>query len=277
MLLLRISRPRFWIYLLGPALIGMAAALSTGGRWSWLSALLFIAYTLPANLFLYGVNDIFDYETDRMNPKKDTYEQLLDPRHVKTVFAWIVAMLLPFVVLLSLLPRAAFASFVAFLFLGACYSVPPIRAKTRPFIDTLFNVLYIFPGLTTWYAFGGGVPSLRLLAAGAAWCMAMHAYSVIPDIEIDRGTGVRTIATTLGKEGTLLLCTVLYLAAAGIVHVLLGSIGLLCGIVYAGLMLLSFRAKTSEGFYRFYRWFPFVHTVVGVALFFWILITRTVI
>jgi lycopene elongase/hydratase (dihydrobisanhydrobacterioruberin-forming) len=72
--LIAISRPRFWMYLLGPYLIGYALAVSFHGTeypyglsYIFLFLLLF---TLPANLFLYGINDMYDGDTDRENPKK---------------------------------------------------------------------------------------------------------------------------------------------------------------------------------------------------------------
>jgi 4-hydroxybenzoate polyprenyltransferase len=46
--------------------------------WGWVTenvrlsivVLLMIYFTYPANLLVYGVNDIFDYETDKLNAKK---------------------------------------------------------------------------------------------------------------------------------------------------------------------------------------------------------------
>ena len=78
--LLRISRPRFWIYLLGPYLIGSILAFEPMQIiWQWQFWLGFVYFTLPANLLIYGVNDIFDYETDKLNPKKQNYEALVTP------------------------------------------------------------------------------------------------------------------------------------------------------------------------------------------------------
>ena len=65
--LLRVSRPRFWMYLLGPFMIALAATSLRPPVEVWLLGLYL---TLPANLLIYGVNDLFDVETDRLNPKK---------------------------------------------------------------------------------------------------------------------------------------------------------------------------------------------------------------
>jgi lycopene elongase/hydratase (dihydrobisanhydrobacterioruberin-forming) len=44
--------------------------------------------------------------------------------------------------------------------------------------------------------------------------MAMHAYSAIPDIQPDTEAGLTTTAVYLGKQGTLIYCGLLWVAAA---------------------------------------------------------------
>ncbi len=272
--LLKTSRPRFWIYLLGPALIGMISALSVNGQWTWAAIGILLVFTFPANLFIYGVNDVFDQETDRLNPKKQGYEQLLDPKKTRVLFFAIGASLIPFLGVLLMLPRSANISFLIFIFLGAFYSAPPIRAKAKPFLDALFNCLYLLPALVAWFAFGGGALHWPLVIAGGAWCMAMHAYSAVPDIAVDRASGIRTIATFLQKKGTLYFCTVLYLMSARIASFSIGNIALLFGLVYLVLMFVSLQAKTAEELFRVYRFFPWINTLIGMALFWWILLAK---
>ena len=72
---LRISRPRFWLYLLGPFLIGAIAADTANFFWPALAVFAFY-FTFPANMLIYGVNDIFDYEADKHNPAKKGSELL---------------------------------------------------------------------------------------------------------------------------------------------------------------------------------------------------------
>ncbi len=70
--LLRLSRPRFWLYLGGPVIVAVAyAADGPADLFSPLAVALFLYFTLPANVFLYGVNDVFDADVDEHNPKKD--------------------------------------------------------------------------------------------------------------------------------------------------------------------------------------------------------------
>ncbi len=73
-----ISRPRFWMYVLGTFLVGMIAA-GNPFQYDWQTnvnlVVLALFFSLPANLFIYGINDIYDYDTDRLNAKKTRYEK----------------------------------------------------------------------------------------------------------------------------------------------------------------------------------------------------------
>ena len=69
--LLKVSRPRFWLYVFGPYIVGLAAGAATRDDFVRIENLVFgLYFLLPANLLIYGINDIFDFETDRLNPKK---------------------------------------------------------------------------------------------------------------------------------------------------------------------------------------------------------------
>ena len=63
--LVALSRPRFWFYLAGPVVVGVAvAATSVDELFGSTAVALFAYFLLPANVLLYGVNDIFDAEVD---------------------------------------------------------------------------------------------------------------------------------------------------------------------------------------------------------------------
>jgi lycopene elongase/hydratase (dihydrobisanhydrobacterioruberin-forming) len=275
------SRPRFWLYVLGPFLIGSAAGyVPSTIPSSSLVVLFFLAFlyfTFPANFFIYGVNDIFDYETDVRNAKKQGYETLVPPDKRHSVARALLIGNLPFLVTfltLTLLfaqnPLTTCLSLSAFLFFSFFYSAPPIRAKTKPFLDALFNVLYLFPAVVGWSLFTSPSSSFSFIAffGGTLWCMAMHAYSAIPDITADTRAGFSTVATVLGLRKTLLLCGVLFGASALIAHLFFPFIGLLLGIPYLWLILTSLRTKTEAGVRVIYQRFPLINTLLGAALFF---------
>jgi 4-hydroxybenzoate polyprenyltransferase len=266
---LRTSRPRFWIYLLGPFAVGTAAALPLGTAASVPLLALFAAFfAFPANLLLYGVNDLFDYDTDRHNPKKADYESLLLPADRAPFVRRLALVLASFVPLAVLLPRSALAWLGAFVALSCAYSVPPVRAKARPVLDALTNVLYVCPALVGYFATGGTSPDWRAVLAACLWAMAMHAYSAVPDIDADRAAGLRTVATWLGLRGTLLACAALYGAAAALAMPALGAWAPVLGLPYVALVALSLTKKTPAGVFGVYAWFPWLNAAVGAVLFF---------
>ena len=265
---LKVSRPRFWFYALGPYLIGAVAANQTNNL--ALLILFGLYFTLPANLLIYGVNDIFDYETDKHNPKKQAYEELVTPEKRRGLLRLIILLNGLPIILLPLMPPAARYALLGFFFFGIFYSAPPIRAKTKPFLDSFFNILYIFPGLVSYGLLTDKFPAMAVCAAATLWCMAMHAYSAVPDIMADKKARINTIATWLGARGTLLFCTACYLGAAWLAAPHLGWFSAVGGAVYGLLMLVSFAGPERDRLFAVYRWFPLVNLLMGMGLFFWI-------
>ena len=264
--MLTISRPRFWMYLFGPFLLGATAAYLATGTIPLSGLFLALYFTFPANLYIYGVNDIFDFDTDVLNEKKKGYESVVQHSHHRAVWVAILATNIPFLVLLFFMSPSTTVAIAAFAILGYCYSAPPVRAKARPLLDSASNILYVMPGIAAFYAFGGTTISIPLVIAGMLWSMAMHAYSAVPDIAADTQAGLRTIATTFGAQGTLLFCFVSYAVAGTIAGVLLGTVGWIALGVYTAAIVMSFRSITN--LMPIYKQFPLINTVMGAMLFF---------
>lgn len=267
---LKVSRPRFWIYLFGPYIVGLAAAADYAAQLHWQAFLFGIYFLFPANLLVYGVNDICDYETDKFNSKKTEYEELVAPQNRRPL-AWVILVLnVPFIVVAVVMLGKAAIPLAAFLFFSIFYSAPPIRAKAIPFLDSAFNILYVLPGIFAYAIVAGDLPPVALMIAGGLWTAAMHAFSAVPDIEADRQAGLSTIATTLGPNGTHVFCLAAYLGSGFLSHNYLSYFGLSVAAVYALLMLISLSTRSRDGIFRVYRVFPIVNAVVGFALFLYI-------
>jgi len=282
---LKISRPRFWIYLLGPFLTGLAAngflqsipslitSISPGTLIVSVAPLGIFAlyFTLPANLLIYGVNDIFDYQTDILNKKKEGYETTLRPANRQQLWTIIAITNLPFLIpaiMAGVLWPASFLALAGFLFFGIFYSAPPIRAKAIPFFDSAFNILYLLPGLFGFLIYNDPTNvQIPLVIAAGLWCMAMHAYSAVPDIHADRGANLRTIATFLGRNRTLWLCLCLYASSALLTIQSLGWLAYVLGTIYVALMARSLQARSDEALFKYYTWFPRINALAGFILF----------
>ncbi|MER3632401.1 MAG: lycopene elongase [Blastocatellia bacterium] len=267
-LLLKISRPRFWIYVFGPYLLGIVTGAQSATDFLKPEIIVFaVFFLLPANILIYGVNDIFDFDTDRLNPKKSDYENRLEPSNHSLLAKWILIFNLPFIAAAFLVFRDALLSLSIFLFLAVFYSSPPLRTKSIPILDSVFNFLYVMPGIFSFQLLTGNWPPIRILLAAGLWTAAMHAFSAVPDIEADRKSGVNTIAVLLGRRGTIAACLAAYGISAILVAKYLGLLAIAIGALYILLMSVSLLATHENALFRVYKLFPLLNSLAGFCIF----------
>jgi 4-hydroxybenzoate polyprenyltransferase len=260
--LLALSRPRFWLYLAGPVLVGVAYGANTVSDLFAPTALVLFAYfLLPANVFLYGVNDVFDADVDVENPKKDDREVRYGGDR-SVVAAVVVAGALG-VVTVAVSPPVAWPWLVGFFLLAAEYSAPPLRFKTTPFLDSLSNGLYVLPGVAAYAAVAGANPPLAAVAGGWLWTMAMHTFSAIPDIEPDRAAGIRTTATVLGERLTYAYCAAVWTLAAAVFALVDPRLGALLAVYPLAVAAVALSNVDVD---RAYWWYPALNGLVGMVL-----------
>jgi len=260
--LLKLSRPRFWLYLAGPVVVGIAyGAESTGDLFSLPAIATFCYFLLPANVYLYGINDVFDAEIDEENPKKERKEVRFGGQPFVVAAVALTGMGL--LVLVPLVNLTAALYLGAYFLLATEYSAPPLRFKTTPFLDSLSNGLYVLPGAAAYAAVAGQHPPALALAGAWLWTMAMHTFSAIPDVEPDREAGIRTTATWLGESRTYAYCVAVWTAAAVAFAAVDYRLGALLGVYPA---FVAWVARSSVAVDRAYWWFPSLNTVVGTAL-----------
>ncbi|PSQ35961.1 lycopene elongase [Halobacteriales archaeon SW_10_66_29] len=259
-----LSRPRFWLYLAGPVIVGVVyGAAGPGEVVQPITVALFAYFLLPANLFLYGINDIFDADIDALNPKKAEDGREVQYTGSRAVAAVVAGATLLGAAFVPFLPRTALLPFAGFYLLGVAYSAPPLRFKTTPFLDSLSNGLYVLPALVSYATLTGSFPPALAVAGGWIWAMGMHTFSAIPDIEPDRAAGIHTTATLLGERRTLAYCGACWLAAAGLMtwlHPFLGGVFAVYPLFVAGIVAGSVAVS------RAYWWFPAVNTLAGMVL-----------
>ena len=258
------SRPRFWLYLAGPVVVGVVyAADSTAAFFTPVTVGLFLYFLVPANIFLYGVNDIFDRDVDEHNPKKATDGKEVRYGGNSAVVAVVVLMAALGLGIVPVLPREGVAVLLAFFVLSTQYSAPPLRLKTTPFLDSLSNGLYVLPGVVAYLAVAQTMPPLVAVAGGWLWTMGMHTFSAVPDIEPDRAAGIRTTATRLGERSSLVYCGGCWLGATllmAIVHPFLGAVFAVYPLFVVGI------DAAGVAIDRAYWWFPALNTLTGMVL-----------
>lgn len=262
------SRPRFWFYLLGPYTVGCIWGaeryLDLLNPWFFVY---FVFFMFPANVLLYGVNDLWDHETDELNPKKEGREHRVTPRE-REMLGRLVWAVVGLGLLLTILQRGVVERliFLGFLFLSYFYSAGPIRFKQRPLLDSASNILYALPGVFSYYWVSGTLPPTPVLAAAFMHAFSMHLFSAIPDIAYDTETGIRTTAVVLGRRASLALCLVLWSGLAALILQLgsgnpLSLLPLTYPLVTAVLLVQD---KAVDSVYWFY---PYINTSFGGLLF----------
>lgn len=264
----RVARPLLW---LNTAVLWVLALLVLEQPPTGADLLLIAYFTLPFNLWLHGINDIYDHESDLRNERKGSDEGARLPRaqHAplrRAILAWN----LPFW-LLALWQGTPLAVVLLalFLFLGWAYSAPPVRGKGRPGLDSLINCAYFLPYAIAlaWHRAPGlvWVASLPALLAFAAWAIASHAFTSIQDIEADRHAGIATIATALGAQRTAWLALAMYLLAAGTATRYGWGWGL--GVaLYPLLAAWYLRAPSRARANRLYRIFILLNSILGFVV-----------
>lgn len=263
-----VSRFRFWFYLTGPFTVGCIYGAS---RYIDLLNLRFFVYLfyflVPANVFLYGVNDYWDMETDLLNPKKDEKEHRVVFEEKKRL-----AKILQAVALFSLLLVSFMQSmgerliFIFFMFLSHQYSAKPLRFKECPILDSASNVLYILPGVFAYYWVTGQLPPGVILLAGFLHTYAMHLFSAIPDIEYDKETGITTTAVLLGRKVSLILCFFAW-SGLSVITIIVGGVSpfRFLPLVYPLMVLnLLVRDQNVESVYWYY---PYINIGLGGLMF----------
>lgn len=264
----RVSRFRFWIYTGGTYVVGYALGMDSWTAFFDPAYILFLFYFfLPANVLIYGVNDWWDQDTDRFNPKKDVKEYRIsdaDGRDLLLLLALAGAVSLA---LLFVLDTVGQALLLAFLFLSYFYSAPPLRFKEVPVLDFSSNMLYIMPGILGYYIAGGALPSLALVLAGYLHISAMHLFSAIPDIGFDATAGMTTTAVVLGRRRSLLLCLAFWSGLAALVIYLAGLHPLSLLVLIYPAVPLALLLRESLSIDQVYWYLPFVNTGLGGLVF----------
>lgn len=189
---------------------------------------------------MYGVNDVFDYESDLANPRKGGIEgALLEPQyHAATL--WISALsCVPFVAYLLFVGNAESSVILLLVvFAVVAYSAKHLRFKEIPVLDSFTSALHFVGRMLFGLSLGHGnlldPVVLIVTAAFLLWGMASHAFGAIQDIKADRQAKIASIATYLGARLTVRLAFDAYLVAGATVLFLPGRFWLDLVTVMAG-------------------------------------------
>ncbi|WP_298121291.1 prenyltransferase, partial [uncultured Aurantimicrobium sp.] len=129
------SRPLSWINTAFPF---AAAYLMTTRQVDLTFILGTIFFLIPYNLAMYGINDVFDYESDMRNPRKGGVEGAVLDRSLHKATLWAVVITnVPFLIYLVAVGNVDANIVLAIsLFAVVAYSMKGLRFKEIPFLDS---------------------------------------------------------------------------------------------------------------------------------------------
>ena len=267
--LLLSSRPLSWVNTAYP----FAAAYLLGvGRVDALLVVGVLYFLVPYNLAMYGINDVFDYESDLRNPRKGGVEGAVLDRRFHRITLWAVVVTnVPFlVVLVAAGSPLSWVVLAISLFAVVAYSAPVLRFKERPFVDSLTSSTHFVSPAVYGLALAGSdftVPLVLLLIAYFLWGIASHAFGAVQDVLADREGGIGSVATVIGARPTVVLSAVAYVLAA-VLLLFTDWPGPLAGLLVLPylanvLPFLGITDATAEDAHRGWRRFLLLNYVVG--------------
>lgn len=175
-----------------------------------------IFFLIPYNLAMYGINDVFDYESDLRNPRKGGVEgAVLSTRmHRPTLIASVVTTV-PFTIfLVAVGSPLSWLALAVSLFAVCAYSAKGLRFKERPFLDSFTSSTHFVSPAIYGLVLAGAVftPQLwAVLGAFFLWGVASHAFGAVQDVIADREGGIASIATVIGAKATVRFAVIAYL------------------------------------------------------------------
>jgi len=208
------SRPLSWVNTAFPFAAAYVLATREVDVTLVVGALYFL---VPYNLAMYGINDVFDYESDLRNPRKGGVEgALLDRRmHRPTIIAAIVTNVPFLVYLVAVGSPLSWLVLAVSVFAVVAYSAKGLRFKERPFLDSITSSTHFVSPAVYALVLAGATftPQLwALLGAFFLWGAASHAFGAVQDVVADREADISSIATVIGARATVRLAVIAYLA-----------------------------------------------------------------
>jgi 4-hydroxybenzoate polyprenyltransferase len=241
------SRPLSWINTAFPFAVAYLMTTRSIDATFIIGTLFFL---IPYNLAMYGINDVFDYESDMRNPRKGGVEGAVLDRSLHRITLWAALLTcLPFVVyLISVGGPLSWIVLAISLFAVVAYSMKGLRFKEIPFLDSLTSSTHFVSPAVYGLVLAGAVftPALWLiLAAYFLWGIASHAFGAIQDINADREGGLASIATVIGAARTARFAFLAYALAGVFLFIAAGTGQQAWPVFYACFLAIPYLAMVA--------------------------------
>lgn len=280
-----VSRPISWPNTAYPFAVGYLLSLAVAPDYWQIATLIIgtIYFLGPYNLLMYGVNDVYDYESDIKNPRKGGVEGMREERSLHpTILRASTLINAPFLLYLFIVSSwEARAVLVVVIFAVIAYSLKGLRFKEIPVLDSITSSLHFAGPLLFALALNGfPLAAWPFVIAFFLWGMASHAFGAVQDIIPDRKGKIHSIATAFGARNTVRFSFILYLTAAiivvaqGVPYIAVAIAGFIYCLSIAPYLHITDEAsaRTNKGWKRF-LWLNYIAgaivtiVIVRLALF----------
>ena len=264
------SRPVSWINTAYPFAIAYWLVSGDLGATLWIGTLFFL---IPYNLLMYGINDVFDYESDLRNPRKGGIEGALLPKEIHPTIIWsAILSCVPFVIYLIAVGNLNSNLWLAlFVFTVIAYSAKHLRFKEKPVLDSITSASHFVGPMI----FGLALTNQNLadpkisaiILAFTLWGMASHAFGAVQDVKADREGNISSIATYFGARNTTRVAMVMYVAA-GFYLITLGwptNLVAIAALPYVAILIphLNITDETCESANKGWKRFIYLNFFAG--------------
>jgi 4-hydroxybenzoate polyprenyltransferase len=201
LLLVQVSRPIIWPVL--PLVYGLGLNASHAPL-NGAAIIQIVLLTFPINLVGCGLNDIYDYESDRRSARRRAVWGAVVRNEDRPLVHRAALVMMPIIVLGAYLTRNSdnIVATISLLLVAWLYSVPPLRLKERPPLDSLANGFgYFLLPFTMGYSLNANPREMPLKFYLLALCVCgVHALATAADYDADRAAGHRTLAVKFGQR-----------------------------------------------------------------------------
>jgi len=182
--------------------------------------LIFFVSTFCILSFTFAINNYYDVDSDRINPKKIHFNAMAEGKISKKTGSLVnlTLVVIAFLTVALLSNPRAFVFCILFIFWMWAYSAPPLRLKGRPGVDIIWHFI-AFVILVLWGSFIAGSLGvsnwLAAISLGVFSCVA-QVWNHFNDYEFDRESGIVTYAVSRGLDTTIVTLKIIV-----ILHVIL--------------------------------------------------------
>jgi len=231
--------------------------------------IVFISSTFFIMSFTFAINNFYDVETDKINPRRQKINAIASGQLSKKISIIILMFLVIAPLLISISYGLNLFFFCAFLlFLGWAYSAPPLRTKNVPVVDVIWHFVGFFSYIVWGSLISGSINTFVLFMAISIGIFSSIGQigNHINDYKSDKESGTITFAVWAGldkSKSSLKIVTFLHLIFL-LPLVLFYSINnyisifVLCFITIIGLILL----RPKRGAFPSNRCFIYFFTIV---------------